>query len=293
MKKLPRAEISTIKQMLYPEKKQSQKEWNKKNLKSLKDLEEKNKRIKEEKKNFVSPEPYKIQKFKNIPSKLKADTINWINREQTNNKILPKTPGISQKRNFMNNRTRINALAPINKPLTSNNEIRPNIINNTEGFGKENIYNILNNKTTSMFDRYYANKLKEKNMQNINNNNININNQCYSENINNIINNNYNTNQINTNQFNTYQINSENNNLQNETNRINTNVNTNINNNYPRNEIIEKLIKEYKEKYGSDEALENMINEYYGKPKSNNEENILNTNSNNNKAYKTQNNSIF
>ena len=291
MKKLPRAEISTIKQMLYPEKKQSQKEWNKKNLKSLKDLEEKNKRIKEEKKNFVSPEPYKIQKFKNIPSKLKADTINWINREQTNNKILPKTPGISQKRNFMNNRTRINALAPINKPLTSNNEIRPNIINNTEGFGKENIYNILNNKTTSMFDRYYANKLKEKNMQNINNNNININNQCYSENINNIINNNYNTNQINTNQFNTYQINSENNNLQNETNRINTNVNTNINNNYPRNEIIEKLIKEYKEKYGSDEALENMINEYYGKPKSNNEENILNTNINNNMAYKTQNNS--
>ena len=291
MKKLPRAEISTIKQMLYPEKKQSQKEWNKKNLKSLKDLEEKNKRIKEEKKNFVSPEPYKIQKFKNIPSKLKADTINWINREQTNNKILPKTPGISQKRNFMNNRTRINALAPINKPLTSNNEIRPNIINNTEGFGTENIYNILNNKTTSMFDRYYANKLKEKNMQNINNNNININNQCYSENINNIINNNYNTNQINTNQFNTYQINSENNNLQNETNRINTNVNTNINNNYPRNEIIEKLIKEYKEKYGSDEALENMINEYYGKPKSNNEENILNTNNNNNMAYKTQNNS--
>ena len=291
MKKLPRAEISTIKQMLYPEKKQSQKEWNKKNLKSLKDLEEKNKRIKEEKKNFVSPEPYKIQKFKNIPSKLKADTINWINREQTNNKILPKTPGISQKRNFMNNRTRINALAPINKPLTSNNEIRPNIINNTEGFGKENIYNILNNKTTSMFDRYYANKLKEKNMQNINNNNININNQCYSENINNIINNNYNTNQINTNQFNTYQINSENNNLQNETNRINTNINTNINNNYPRNEIIEKLIKEYKEKYGSDEALENMINEYYGKPKSNNEENILNTNTNNNMSYKTQNNS--
>ena len=55
MKKIPRAEISTIKQMLYPEKKKSLKEWNKKNLKCLKDLEEKNKRIKEEKKNFVSP----------------------------------------------------------------------------------------------------------------------------------------------------------------------------------------------------------------------------------------------
>ena len=45
MKKIPRAEISTIKQMLYPEKKKSLKEWNKKNLKCLKDLEEKNKRI--------------------------------------------------------------------------------------------------------------------------------------------------------------------------------------------------------------------------------------------------------
>ena len=45
MKKIPRAEISTIKQMLYPDKKISQREWNKKNLKSLKDIEEKNKRI--------------------------------------------------------------------------------------------------------------------------------------------------------------------------------------------------------------------------------------------------------
>ena len=275
MKKLPRAEISTIKQMLYPEKKQSQKEWNKKNLKSLKDLEEKNKRIKEEKKNFVSPEPYKIQKFKNIPSKLKADTINWINREQTNNKILPKTPGISQKRNFMNNRTRINALAPINKPLTSNNEIRPNIINNTEGFGKENIYNILNNKTTSMFDRYYANKLKEKNMQNINNNN-----QYYTtENINNInnINNNINQNNINN------QINSVDNHIQNaDMNQTNTN-------NYTRNEAVEKLIKDYKEKYGSDEALENMINEYYGKTGFNIGQDNLN-NDNNNIIPKIQNN---
>ena len=192
MKKIPRAEISTIKQMLYPDRKKSQREWNKKHLKSLKDLEEKNKKIKEEKKNFISPEPYKIQKFKNIPSKLKADTLNWINREHTINKILPKTPSITQKKNFMNNRTKINALSPINKPMTSNNEMRPNIINKTEDLDGENIYNILNNKTTTMFDRYYANKLKEKNMEyrnnNINNiNNNNINNQFYSENINNII----------------------------------------------------------------------------------------------------------
>ena len=282
MKKIPRAEISTIKQMLYPEKKKSLKEWNKKNLKCLKDLEEKNKRIKEEKKNFVSPEPYKIQKFKNIPSKLKTDTMNWINREQTNNKILPKTPNINQKRNFINNRVKINSqentLNPIIKPLTSNNESRPNFSNKNEVQGEENIYNILNNKTTTMFDTYYANKLKEKNMKYMNN--TNNNNQNFpTENINNINNINYNAypnNNIN-------QVNSGNNYIQNDINQTNTD-------NYSRNETIEKLIKEYKEKYGSDEALENMINEYYGKIKSNTEKDNFN-NGNNNSIPKIQNNS--
>ena len=281
MKKIPRAEISTIKQMLYPEKKKSLKEWNKKNLKCLKDLEEKNKRIKEEKKNFVSPEPYKIQKFKNIPSKLKTDTMNWINREQTNNKILPKTPNINQKRNFINNRVKINSqentLNPIIKPLTSNNETRPNFSNKNEVQGEENIYNILNNKTTTMFDTYYANKLKEKNIQYMNNTN---NNQNYpTENINNINNINYNANPNN----NINQVNSRNNYIQNDINQTNTD-------NYSRNETIEKLIKEYKEKYGSDEALENMINEYYGKIKSNPEKDNFN-NGNNNSIPKIQNNS--
>ena len=282
MKKIPRAEISTIKQMLYPEKKKSLKEWNKKNLKCLKDLEEKNKRIKEEKKNFVSPEPYKIQKFKNIPSKLKTDTMNWINREQTNNKILPKTPNINQKRNFINNRVKINSqentLNPIIKPLTSNNESRPNFSNKNEVQGEENIYNILNNKTTTMFDTYYANKLKEKNMQYMNN--TNNNNQNYpTENINNINNINYNANPNN----NINQVNSGNNYIQNDINQTNTD-------NYSRNETIEKLIKEYKEKYGSDEALENMINEYYGKIKSNTEKDNFNIGINNS-VPKIQNNS--
>ena len=282
MKKIPRAEISTIKQMLYPEKKKSLKEWNKKNLKCLKDLEEKNKRIKEEKKNFISPEPYKIQKFKNIPSKLKTDTMNWINREQTNNKILPKTPNINQKRNFINNRVKINSqentLNPIIKPLTSNNESRPNFSNKNEVQGEENIYNILNNKTTTMFDTYYANKLKEKNMQYMNNTNNN-NQNCPTENINNINNINYNANQNN----NLNQVNSGNNYIQNYINQTNAD-------NYSRKETIEKLIKEYKEKYGSDEALENMINEYYGKIKSNTEKDNFN-NGNNNSIPKIQNNS--
>ena len=287
MKKIPRAEISTIKQMLYPDQKKSPHEWNKKNLKSLKDLEEKNKRIKEEKKNFISPEPYKIEKFKNIPSKIKSDTLNWVDRELTNHKILPKTPNITQKRNFSNNRNKLNykehRLNPIIKPLTSNNETRPSFNNTNEEQGEENIYNILNNKTTTMFDKYYANKIKEKTNLNINSNILN-NNQCfYTENINNINNNmnyNYNTNtNFNSNINNMTELNSANNNYtQNDMNQINSNMD-----NYNRNETIEKLIKEYKEKYGSDEALEKMINEYYGK--STNNENTT-TNNNNNKIIK-------
>ena len=287
MKKITRAEISTIKQMLYPDQKKSPHEWNKKNLKSLKDLEEKNKRIKEEKKNFISPEPYKIEKFKNIPSKIKSDTLNWVNRELTNHKILPKTPNITQKRNFSNNRNKLNykehRLNPIIKPLTSNNETRSSFNNTNQEQGEENIYNILNNKTTTMFDKYYANKIKEKTNLNINSNILN-NNQCfYTENINNINNNmnyNYNTNtNFNSNINNMTELNSANNNYtQNDMNQINSNMD-----NYNRNETIEKLIKEYKEKYGSDEALEKMINEYYGK--STNNENTT-TNNNNNKIIK-------
>jgi uncharacterized protein YeaC (DUF1315 family) len=266
MKKIPRAEISTIKQMLYPDKKISQREWNKKNLKSLKDIEEKNKRIKEEKKNFISPEPYKIQKFKNIPSKIKLDTLNWVNREQTNHKILPKTPNINQKRNFNNNRNKINikefTLNPIDKPLTSNIETRPPLINKTNEPGEENIYNILNNKTTTMFDKYYANKRKEKTTGQYN---YNSNNQCYqTENINNY---NYDMN-INTNNIN--QINTVNNGY------YNNEINHASSENQSRNEMIEKLIKEYKEKYGSDEALEKMINDYYGKNDLNIEKNKIN-----------------
>ena len=289
MKKVPRAEISTIKQMLYPIQKKSPIEWKKKNLKSLRDLEEKNKRLKEEKKNFISPEPYKIEKFKNIPSKIKADTINWINRELTNHKMLPKTPNINQKRNMSNNRAKLNykehKLNPIIKPLTSNNETRPSFNNTNNEQGEENIYNILNNKTTSMFDKYYANKIKEKSNQNRNNNN-----QCfYTENINNINSNmNYNfaTNTYsNSNINNITELNPSNNNFQtqNDINHVNSNMDT-----YTRNDTIEQLIKEYKEKYGSDEALEKMLNEYYGKSSNNNNENNI-INNENNKMLKPSN----
>ena len=299
MKKIPRGEISTIKQVLYPEKKTSLREWNKKNLKSIKDIEEKNKRIKEEKKNFISPEPYKIEKFKNIPSKIKLDSLNIINREQINHKILPKTPSINQKRSLMNKRKLPNkefTFNPIVKPQTSNIETRPPFINNINEQSEENIYNILNNKKTTMFDQYYANKIRDKTNQNKNiiqnytteNINNNINNFNYNMDVNTYTNNNT----INTCNNNYTQNNTGNNFYSNnETNQTNTE-------NVSRNEAIEKLIKEYKEKYGTDEALEKMINEYYGKSTTITDKEINNTDENNkiiknSKSNKNNTNSKF
>ena len=260
MKKIPRAEISTIKGMLYPEKKKTQKEWNKKNLKSLKEIEEKNKRIREEKKNFISPEPYKIEKYKNIPSKLKSDTANWITNEQTKHSILPKTANFGQKRSFSKPRPiqRNNEYtpSPVVKPFTSNNETRP-FVNEVNEPGEENIYNLLNNKTVSMFDKYYSNKQKAKTSNSINEINLqNNNNYNYELNNNNL---NINNGNIGYNE-------------QNQNNQIEANMDEQLR---MKDEAIAKLIKEYKEKYGTDEALENMINEYYGKNKS---KDIINNN---------------
>ena len=262
MKKIPRAEICTIKGMLYPEKKKTQKQYNQKNLKNIKELEEKNKKIKEEKKNFVSPEPYKIEKYKNIPSKLKQDTANWINNEQNRQLVLPKTANYNQKRSFskprqnQNQNYNHNNSNPIIKPSTSNNETRP-LIKEINENGEENIYNLLNNKTVTMFDKYYASKQKSKTASNT----ININN-------NNGINYNLNNNQENLG------YNEQNQNYQNE---INTEEQLKA-----KNEAIENLIKEYKDKYGTDEALEKMISEYYGKNNNKNNNNNINNNNNNN-----------
>ena len=109
-----------------------------------------------------------------------------------------------------------------------------------------------------MFDQYYANKQKSKNNSyNSENNNLYYKTNSYNTEMNNVINKNPNY------------IESQNHN-QNDLimdDRIKS-----------KDAAIEQLIKEYKEKYGTDEALEHMINEYYGKNK--------------NKEIKTNNNQI-
>jgi uncharacterized protein YeaC (DUF1315 family) len=266
MKKIPRAQISTIKGVLFPERKSSQKEWNKKILQNLKQMEEKNKKMREEKKNYITPEPYKIEKFKHIPSKLKADTVNWITHEQKRHNIYPRTVNIGQLRHYSNQNSFHNGLTQnsiINKTSTANNVQRP-FLNEKNGQKEENIYNMLQNHKNSMFDKYYENIKKYKtstNLCNLNNNiktDININNNMGVNGVNNDLN------SCMKNEENIYNIQNQN---------INANPNMNINENVneindqmkTKNEAIEKLIKEYKEKYGTDDALESLINNYYGK----------------------------
>ena len=195
--------------MLYPLKKTTQKEWKQKNLKNIKELEEKNKKKREDIKNIIPNEPYKIPKFKGVPSKLKLEAINLNKNYLIRQTKFPKTPNFGQNRMILNS-IPIKQDLSINKDINmiNDNELSPIKKNNYEE-AEENIYNILNNKTTSMFDKYYENQIKTK----IPNNDKIIENEVGIK---------------------------------------------------SKDDKIEKLIREYKEKYGTDEALEKIIKEYYG-----------------------------
>ena len=212
-----------MKEILNPNKKTNDKMWNKKNLEDLKLIEEKKKRNKEQKEIendlLHKNDQYKLEIFKNIPSKLKENTKNWVNNEKTKIKVIQKNQPLSKIRTKSQS-----------KPMTSIKPNKPNKIG-------ENIYNIDENEPKSMFDKYYANKLRSKSPSvNIRQNENNENNYNYEENEN---------------------LNNDINNINND--NINNNDNIGENNGRPE---IENLIKEYKEKYGSDEELEKMLNDY-------------------------------
>ena len=77
-----------IKDLLYPEKKQNNKLWQKKNIQNIKEQEERNRRIKEEKENKIEPIPYKLKQFLNVESKIKKSSQDWISES---NKIKQKS----------------------------------------------------------------------------------------------------------------------------------------------------------------------------------------------------------
>ena len=238
-----------IKELLNPSKKSNDKLWNKKNLEDLKLIEEKKKRNKEqkeiEKEILHKNDKYKLEKFKNIPSKLKENTKNWITNEKSKLKPIQKGTPLSKIKNKSQS-----------KPMTSINTKKP--LN-----GRENIYNLRNDGPQSMFDKYYANKIRSKSPSSL---------------------------------IRPFEITKDNENIYDEKNAFNTDLNNiNINNNETDNNNegkvnVENLIKEYKEKYGEDEELDKMIKDY------NNNINIINSEKNTKiintkKSLNSQNNS--
>jgi hypothetical protein len=240
-----------MKELLNPTKKTNDKLWNRKNLKDLKLIEEKKKRNKEqkeiEKEILHKNDKYKLEQFKNIPSKLKENTKNWITNEKSKLKPINKGTPLNKIKNKSQS-----------KPMTSVNTKKP--LSEIE-----NIYNMNNNGPQSMFDKYYANKIRAKSPSSI---------------------------------IRPFEVNKDNENIYDFKNDLNTdinNVNININNDKVDNNNVgkanvENLIKEYKEKYGEDEELNKMIKDY------NNNINLINSekntgNINTKKSTNVQNNS--
>ena len=234
----------TIKEILNPTKKTNDKLWNKKNLEDLKLIEEKKKKNQEQKEieNEIlhKNDKYKLEQFKNIPSKLKENTKNWITNEKSKLKPIKKDTPLTKIKNKSQS-----------KPMTSINTKKP--LN-----GMENIYNINNNKHQSMFEKYYADKIRSKSpITNVR----------------------------------PFEINKDNENIYQMKNELNTDINNiNINNHENENKQegkvnVENLIKEYKEKYGEDEELDKMIKDY------NDNMNLLNAE--NNQSNNTKNTNII
>ena len=244
MKYVPRAEISTIQDILYPLRKKKDPTWDRKNLQDLKELKQKVMKQREEKQKELEnkPEPFKLKQFQNIPSKF-LDTEDWIMKKQK------RESGSKEK----NEKIYIKNSCGRHQPNISN--ILHKDLNRSASIRKLPQIKI-NNKNLS------TSKLT-KNTPNINN----INNESINELIHN-----YNT--VNTNN----NIDNPNNNIFNANNNINNGLNSEkeLEKIPPENlegpsiferpmsngEEIERLINDYKQKYGDTEVLESLLKEY-------------------------------
>jgi len=253
--KIPQGEMSSIKDILYPGINPKEEKYEVKNI----NLEVKTKRAKEEEESLITANDlYNINQLKNYPSYLKTDSNLWVsNSEQIKNNI-PKTP-----LNLINQRG--NSQLKIANSSKRNKPISLPSLNKEE----ENIYDILNNKKDTMFDQYYSNRTRSKtpyllnrknNSENNNKNNLFRNNIPVTPNLNenkNSINKGYND---NSNKNNNSELKANN-----SYGKKNFSASDKLNSEEPKirdSSEIERLIQEYKLKYGSDEALENIINDY-------------------------------
>ena len=251
MKHIPRAEISTIQDVLYPLRKKGDPTWSRKNLEDLKELKQKVEKQREEKQKELEnkPEPFKLKKFRNIPSKF-MDTKDWIIKKQQNYLDNNKSSESIYIQNSHNRKHKNNInINSIHRELNKSASIKklPKI--------KEKGNNISDKKN-----------INTKGSQIISSNNLNINkinNESKSNNSindldlinhnNNIINNNKQYNTINNNEFD----------LEKELEKVPLEDGPSIfEKPINSDEEIEKLIKEYKEKYGDTEMIESLIKEF-------------------------------
>ena len=241
MKYIPRAEITTIKNVLYPLRKKKDLTWDKKNLQDLKDLKQKLLRLKEEKQKEEEnkPEPFKLKQYKNVASKF-MDTEDWVIKKQQKYLAGKENNENIYIRNSSGNRKYINNI-PKNLNKSASIKKLPKIREN------KNKKNLLNNKSNNDFTGKIS---------------INNESKSYSS-INELINNNLNTNSNNT----IIQHNDNNNdfNLEKELEKIPVNATEGpslFERPMSNSEEIEKLIKDYKDKYGDTEILESLLKEY-------------------------------
>jgi len=267
--KIPQGEISSIKNILYPDINPKEQKYE---IKSI-NKEEINKKKKEEEESVITANDlYNINLLKNYPSYLKKDSNPWINSQEQIENNTPKTPLnlISQRGNSQSKMTNSNKR---NKPITL-----PSL--NKE---EENIYDILNTKKDTMFDQYYSNRTRSKTPYLLNRKNNYENN-----NKNNLFRSNIQVTPLNLNENNINHIYNDNCKKSNKS-ELQANNSYGINNISSIDKLsseepktrdsseIERLIQEYKLKYGSDEALENIINDY-SKNNLNQNTNIANEN---------------
>ena len=287
---------STIKEILYPEKKSNNKFYQIKNLHDLREREERNRKLKEDKINYVEPKLYKLKAFENVPSKLKQNTQDWITKEK---KKKPMSVNNFKRPVIKNSRIQLQSRDNINKNINNNN-----------------VLNIKNNKTNSLFDNYYNNNKNNSNYAKIGSKenslyqyNYNINHEDLLNNNNNNISNTKNEiddlgeDEINQllrdynehlqqqqnlkEKENEMPLQSQYNNLNNDINNINNEINNNKNEmedlyakKVERDAEIQKIIEEYTNKYGNDENIQALLQEYNLTNKNNNNINN-NINSNN------------
>ena len=272
--KIPQGEISSIKDILYPDINPKEQNYE---IKSINN-EEKNKKKKEEEESIITAnELFNINQLKNYPSYLNTDSNLWINNQEQIKINTPKTPlNLINPRG--NSQSKITNSNKRNKPITL-----PSL--NKE---EENIYDILNNKKDTMFDQYYSNRTRSKTpylLNRKNNSEINNKNNLFRSN-------------IPVTPFNLIENKNNINLAYNDNYNKNNPSELQVNNSYGINNIsssdkfcsedpkirdsseIERLIQEYKLKYGSDEALENIINDY-SKNRQNQNTNIVNVNDTN------------